>query len=166
MSLYAIKNDEGKYWDEVDETWTTTPCDSWESKESADEVASEHHSRVVELVDAPAKVVVTQEEAEMLNNALWPATAIANFSAGKQVNTDMNALEYRLMRAYVNGWVVEKPKRWNVKVPHVDDQYYCKMPDGLSTWADGSSNADQSQQFTLAEIERYGLGDCEKVRVE
>jgi hypothetical protein len=75
--------------------------------------------------------------------------------------------EDRLMRAYVNGWTVEKPKRWIVKVPHTDDSYFYKIDDEYCNAGDSYhlEGMTDKKWFTLAEIEHYGLQDYEKVEV-
>ena len=75
--------------------------------------------------------------------------------------------EVSLMRAYVNGWVVEQPKRWNVKVPH-SRFYYWKWKDDeirVGSGEDDDVRGVEPYRFTLAEVEHYGLQDCEKEEV-
>ncbi|WP_270235272.1 DUF1642 domain-containing protein [Lacticaseibacillus suilingensis] len=171
MSLYAVKNNEGKYWDFEDPGfWKEAFCSKLYtlSENEAQDVAHDYGGHVVELLEAPAKVVVSEEEAEMLEGAKKqhnPAWYIG-------INVDGRpGTEDRLMRAYVNGWTVEKPKRFNVKVPKKwsgdDKHYWTKEQDGALTWAYLINNDYMipAQQFTAAEIEHYGLGDCEKVVV-
>jgi hypothetical protein len=69
------------------------------------------------------------------------------------------------MRAYVNGWKVKKPKRWNVKVPHTKTSIYFKpdVPEELGITAIGKTG--NWVEFTDAEIKHYGLQDCELVEV-
>ncbi len=69
------------------------------------------------------------------------------------------------MDAYANGYTVAKEKKYNVKVPHTDDSYFYKVDDeycnaGDSYYLEGMTD---KKWFTDAEIEHYGLGDCEKV---
>ena len=137
---------------------------------------------VVELIEAPAKVVVSEEEDKMLkkakNTTVWrPAAVISKYAYNAAKDSDQEALlEDRLMRAYVNGWTVEKHKRWNVKVPHTNCGWYFKCEDdenenppiidelGCDSAGD-PKNWDDSSYFTAAEIEHYGLQDCERVEV-
>ena len=66
-------------------------------------------------------------------------------------------------------WTVAKPKRWNVKVPHTTDELYWKRGNGNIGCAGAWENDEEivrSRAFTLAEIEHYGLQDCEKVEVK
>lgn len=176
MSMFAVKNDDDKYlfghhqWGKPGQVlWTYSNITSVKSD------AKTYGGTVVELVEAPAKVVVSEEEAKMLKKAkdttVWrPASVIAKYAYEHERQGDDEALlEDRLMRAYVNGWTVEKSKRWNVKVPKKwsgdDKHYWTKEQDGALTWA-YLINTDYmipAQQFTAAEIEHYGLGDCQKV---
>lgn len=176
MSLYAIKNDEGKYWNEVEERWTTTPRDCWESKGSAGNIASECHGHVVELAEKPAPVVVSEEEDKVLkkakNTTVWrPASVIERYAFEHERQADDEVLlEDRLMRAYAIGWTVENPKLWNVKVKYAQDSYYYKThvlgkPIVRAFQIAGGNKLDDRAAFTLAEIERYGLQDCERIEV-
>lgn len=174
--LCAVKNDEGKYWEFFDNSgfWALDISDSpiTPSKDQAEQVANEYGGHVVTLVEEPEKVVVSAEEAEMLKRAkdttIWrPASVIAGYAyEAERDSSDAEVLlEDRLMRAYVNGWTVEKPKRYSVKVPHTDDSYFYKVDDeycnaGDSYYLEGMTD---KKWFTDAEIEHYGLGDCEKV---
>ncbi|WP_338214948.1 YopX family protein [Lacticaseibacillus salsurivasis] len=125
MSLYAVKNDKGNLWDfeDDDDFWNVGDCVCAVTayQERADSAVKEHGGHVVELIEAPAKVVVSAEEAEMLKEAVKDD----NFGAGfisDYVDEhwddygDLNRthIQDRLMRAYVNGWTVEKPKRWRL----------------------------------------------------
>ena len=155
--LYAVKNDEGKYWEFNDSgfwrleisDFVTTP-----SRKQAGLVADEQGGHVVTLIEQPEKVVLTKEQAEMVENAheaTWPAFEISWYD-----NDD----EELLMNAYVNGYTMAKEKKYNVKVPHTDDVWYYKACDGsLMT----ISNKKLRSDFTEEEIEHYGLQDCEKV---
>ena len=164
--LYAVKNDEGKYWDFSDGSgfWILDipDCPTTTSKEEAELVADNHGGHVVALVEEPEKVVLTKEQAEIVEDAnkyKFPASYIS-------MNTDdYDGLEKLLMNAYVNGYTVAKEKKYIVKVPHTDDSYFYKVDDeycnaGDSYYLEGMTD---KKWFTDAEIEHYGLGDCEKV---
>ena len=67
-----------------------------------------------------------------------------------------------LMNAYVNGYTVAKDKKYNVKVPHTQDAwYYIAWNSDLRPVSD----KELCSKFTEADIEHYGLQDCEKVDV-
>ena len=69
------------------------------------------------------------------------------------------------MNAYVNGYTVEKDKKYNVKVPLVQAQdglwFYINSDDKL----DATYLQEMAKKFTMDEIEEKGLQDCEKVVV-
>jgi len=167
--LYAVKNDEGKYWEFNDSgfwrleisDFVTTP-----SRKQAGLVADEQGGHVVTLIEQPEKVVLTKEQAEMVENAheaTWPAFEISWYD-----NDD----EELLMNAYVNGYTVANEKKYNIKVPKKwsgdDKHYWTKEQDGALTWA-CLINKDymiSAQQFTAEEIKKYHLDGLEKVEVE
>jgi len=178
MSLYAVKNDKGEWWDFYDDDnfWDASECRQLiaDGKEEAYVAAKKHGGHLVELVEAPAKVVVNEKEAELLDKFKsgreWAAGLISKYATELFMNDKTNnvvALEDRLMRAYVNGWTVEKQKRWNVKVPHTEKTLYRKHDSGVlfASIYVGPQNRANDFLFTLAEIEHYGLTDCERVEV-
>lgn len=159
--LYALKNDDGKYWDfDCAGFWRReiSGCYATNSKIRAEIVADEQGGHVVTLIEEPEKVVLTKEQAEIVERAhtrTFPALFIAE--NGKN--------ETLLMEAYVNGYTVAKEKRYSVKVPHTDDSYFYKVDDDLCNAGDSFSVNfnDDTSRFTEAEIKRYGLQDCERV---
>jgi len=182
QKLYAVKDDKGYYW-EFKDLCGIDLGGFWElldvsvpftvSEDDAKNTAKDHGGNVVELVDAPAKIVVSEAEAKMLKRSksehFWATNVIQNYidmHMDGMSNDEKQQFEDRLMRAYVVGWTVEKPKRWNVKVPHVNNGYYYKDSDGLAVFtAKRGRMLQERSQFTLEEIEQYGLQDCEKEEV-
>lgn len=67
-----------------------------------------------------------------------------------------------MIAALTGNYTVEKPKRWNVKVPHTKCIWYYKSCNG-NLWT--ISDKELCGEFTEAEIEQYGLQDCEKEEV-
>ena len=164
--MYAVKNRSGEFWDFSDSLgfWSLAISDfpTTPNKKQAELVADNHGGHVVALVEEPEKVVLTKEQAEIVEDAnkyKFPASYIS-------MNTDdYDGLEKLLMNAYVNGYTVAKEKKYIVKVPHTDDSYFYKVDDeycnaGDSYYLEGITD---KKWFTDAEIEHYGLGDCEKV---
>lgn len=158
--LYVVKNDKGYYWDfEHSGFWEqeifgylTTP-----SRKQAGLVAFEKGGNVVALIEEPKKVVLTKEQAEIVEHAhvhVMPACYIS-----KQPDD-----EELLMNAYVNGYTVEKENKYGVWVPHVKGKMYYKDGRGSDDLDIASADClnDKNQQFTESEIEQYGLQDCEK----
>lgn len=169
--LYTVKNDKGEFlsfYASHESVWDTNNPTFF--NESYAEAQAGPYGHVVELVEAPAKVVVIEGEAEILEQAKCdddPAGLIAGFVDYCDNYDDDHKAEDLLMRAYVNGWVVEKPKRWNVKVPHVNNGYYYKDSDGLAVFtATRGRMLQERSRFTDVEIEHYGLQDCEKLEVK
>ena len=166
MSLYAVKNDEG-VWLSLDSShesvWYTNNPTLFKDRIYAEAQIIGRKAHVVELVEAPAKVLVSEEEAKMLEEANkngYPAEVIDAYN-------DMRPDEDRLIRAYVNGYTVAKKKKYNVKVPH-SRFYYWKWKDdeiGVGSGEDDDVRGVEPYRFTAAEIEHYGLQDCEKEEV-
>ncbi|KTE98522.1 hypothetical protein AC564_1709c [Lacticaseibacillus paracasei] len=166
--MYAVKNDEGKYWDFEDQDgfWelNTMNLATIAGEEVAECVARDRGGHVVTFVEEPEKVVLTKKQAEIVEDAnkyKFPASYIS-------MNTDdYDGLEKLLMNAYVNGYTVAKEKRYGVWVPHVKGKMYYKDGRGSDDLDIASADClnDKNQQFTLTEIEHYGLQDCEKEEV-
>lgn len=176
--LYAVRNDKGEFLsfsDDGDSVWHKAVGHFETDKQKAGSWAYNYGGHVVTFVEEPKKVVVSAEEAEMLKRAkdttIWrPASVIAGYAyEAERDSSDAEVLlEDRLMRAYVNGWTVEKPKRYNVKVPHTDDSYFYKVDDEYCNAGDSYylKGMTDKKRFTDAEIEHYGLQNCERVEVK
>lgn len=142
-------------------------------KDECERDAKQKGGHVVKLVEEPAPIVVSEDEDKVLkkakNTTVWrPASVIAGYAyEHEQQGDDEVLLEDRLMRAYVNGWAVEKPKRYLIKVPHTDDSYFYKIDDECCNAGDSYrlEGMTDNKWFTLAEIEHYDLQDCEKEEV-
>ena len=154
--MYALKNDEGDWAD----TRYVFGYGAWVTpdKTEREEYVKYHGGHVVTLVEEPEKVVLTKEQAEIVERAhikRLPATFIYNSS---------DEDEELMMNAYVNGYTVAKEKKYNVKVPHTKDVWYYKSTDGnlRSIYLIGK---ELRGKFTEAEIEHYGLQDCERVEI-
>lgn len=161
--LYMVKNDEGSYITVTNGWlvhWHENSGDLFSSYQEASKLATTLGGHVVTLIEEPEKVVLTKKQAEIVENAHdsgYPATEI--FSG-----TDSGAGEERLLiNAYVNGYTVAKEKEYNVKVPHTSFYYWKKLDGGLSVNDLVANDKYDAMKFTEAEIEHYGLQDCEKV---
>ncbi|EPC62727.1 phage protein [Lacticaseibacillus paracasei subsp. paracasei Lpp14] len=149
LKLYAVKNDEGEWlsFDSSHESvWDTNNPTLFKHKSYADAQSRGRRARVVELIEATAKVVVSEEEAEMLETLdgdLMPISELAYFVHHAKQLSEKESIkrEDRLMRAYVNGWEVEKPKRYVLPMPgtdyhnnqmHGNAQYYAVK--GTGNW--------------------------------
>ena len=157
--LYAIKNDEVKYWEFGDINdfcdLGSVSCPATNSKKQAGLLAFVNGGHVVTLIEEPEKVVLTKEQAEIVEKA-----RVSDFP-GSYISSRL------LMNAYVNGYTVAKDNKYNVKVPH-SRFYYWKWKDdeiGVGSGEDDDVRGVEPYRFTDAEIEHYGLQDCEKVVV-
>lgn len=173
--LYAVKNDKGKWADGGDYfgnyAWATP------DKDECERDAKQKGGHVVALVEEPEKVVVSPEEAELLKNCLWTNLQDAFLNNINLLFRGRRPEDVtRLKSALTNGYTVAKEKKYNVKVPYAEGWHFQKYsPEskrGLhNNWRpfpakDVDSNMNKELfQFTEAEIEHYGLQDCEKEEV-
>ena len=176
--LYAVKNDEGKYWDfrESGEFWEISCVFSstTDSKEQAELVACEENGHVVTLIEEPEKVVLTKEQAEIIEGARYedyPASYISEHTGEEE--------EELLMNAYVNGYTVAKEKRYlvhkGVGGKHLANVQFAQAYRSsahsetlswiITSWVLTNEYTNGSFLFTESEIEYYGLQDCEKEEV-
>lgn len=162
--LYAVKNDKGEWlsFDSSHESVRDTNNPTFfKDKLYAEAQSMGRKAHVVELVEAPAKIVVSEEEAKMLKKAkdttVWrPAAVISKYAYNAEKDYDQEALlEDRLMCAYVNGYTVVKEKKYRVKVPETQTSYYYKGSDGHVHASDTSGGLDN--EFSYSELQQYGL---------
>lgn len=157
--IYLIKNDHGEYLTvERTATWWNSPVGTTvRNIDVALAWAEKYGGHVVTLVEEPEKVVLTKEQAEIVEGAHdfeFPASYISRCNEDEEL----------LMNAYVNGYTVAKEKKYNVKVPHTKEVWYYKSGDtDLLTIC--PADKELRGKFTEAEIEHYGLQYCEKEEV-
>ncbi len=171
--LYAVKNDKGEWmslYGTQTEIWYSNNPTLFKDKSYAEAQSMGRKAHVVELVE-PKKVVLSKEQAEIVENAHdsgYPATEI--FS-GTRSGADEERL---LINAYVNGYTVAKEKKYLVyntlggKQEHEQfaQAYRSSVYPGTVSWILTNEVTNRSfAQFTEAEIEHYGLQDCEKEEV-
>jgi hypothetical protein len=188
--MYVIENDNGEVLDRICYEFTSDVDRAllFDEPIAPAEYAKRYGGHVIELVEKQEPVVVSEEEAKLLKRAKGNGWRVAG-----AINQHMRAalpssepfdvgtkLEDRLMRAYVNGWTVEKPKRYIVlmrlpgkKGPDDNVWHYMRAmrsQQGDYIWwsfadADGTCKSHRNDAFTAAEIEHYGLQDCDKEEV-
>lgn len=157
--IYLIKNDHGEYLTvERTATWWNSPVGTTvRNIDVALAWAEKYGGHVVTLVEEPEKVVLTKEQAEIVEGAHdfeFPASYISRCNEDEEL----------LMNAYVNGYTLAKEKKYNVKVPHTKEVWYYKSGDtDLLTIC--PADKELRGKFTEAEIEHYGLQYCEKEEV-
>ncbi|RNE46459.1 hypothetical protein FAM8407_01361 [Lacticaseibacillus paracasei] len=159
--LYAVKNKKGiylSYSDDKHYRWREGQVAVTHSQRIAHDLCTEHGGHVVTLVEEPKKVVLNEEQAEIVERAhgfYLPASYISR-NSGED--------EELLINAYVNGYTVAKEKKYNVKVPHTKDVWYYKASEAyLLTICPADKKL--RGKFAESEIEHYGLQDCEKEEV-
>lgn len=157
--IYLIKNDHGEYLT-VERTapwWNSPVGTAVRNIDIALAWAEKYGGHIVTFVEEPEKVVLTKEQAEIVEGAHdfeFPASYISRCDEDEEL----------LMNAYVNGYTAAKEKKYNVKVPHTKEVWYYKSGDtDLLTIC--PADKELRGKFTEAEIEHYGLQDCEKEEV-
>lgn len=166
--LYAVKYDEGKYLLMVMDSgscWEEDAGTATKSRNLALAWAKNNGGRVFTLVEEPVKVVVSPEEAKLVKNCLWTNLQDAFLNNINLLFRGRRPEDItRLKSALTNGYTVAKDKKYNVKVPHAVNSYFKKI-DANYCIAGDTFIVDLDEdlaQFTEAEIEQYGLQDCEK----
>lgn len=171
--LYAVRNDRGEYLsltDDGEPVWYQGAGNFATNKAFADDWAS-MGGHVVAFVEEPEKVVVSEEEAQLLEalkrepSYYHPASNIANFTYGEH-NRSLGQL--RLITAFVNGYTVRKEPHWLVKVPDKwtgdTERWWRKEQDGTLTWG-VFSNPLEEYEFTESELKAYHLDQFWKMNV-
>ncbi len=170
--LYARINENGK-WLSTDVSGSCYPT-AYTSKALAEKAQKLYGGKIVELVIKPKLERLTAEEASVIELAKqndYPAERFSDYVGG-----DADRSEARLIRAYVNGYAVKKEPRWYVMVPHTGRRnglslYYFKSPRSVNSpavsrkWYRAGEFHSPDYQFTQAEIDRYGLQDCEREEI-
>lgn len=145
--LYAIKSNDGEWAD----SHYTFGSGAWATpyKAKREEDAKHHGGHVVALVEEPEKVVLTKEQAEIVDDAreaIWPATYISCLEDSSE--------QRLLIEAYVNGYTVEKEKRYMVELDGLvttdDAKQYLTKTDGK--WFACRRMPGMHQDFTDEEL--------------
>ena len=73
----------------------------------------------------------------------------------------LNDVQRDFARAWTDESLIEviPDKKWNVKVPHIENRFYFKHTDGGLKGSSSAYNDDYNQQFTVEELKYYGLED-------
>jgi hypothetical protein len=174
MTLYVIENDNGEVLDRTYYEFTNDVDRTMVFDEpiAPAEYAKKYGGHVVELVEKPEPVEVSEEEAKTLKTLdgdLMPIGELAYFIHHVEQLSEKESIkrEDRLMRAYVNGYTVAKEPKYYVKVPGKfagEDRFYCRLREEFSETAQ-LLDGDPRFMLTMAEIEQLGLTRCERVEV-
>lgn len=114
--LYMVKNDKGYYWDfnNLGGLWKLSSVSHTAtfSEAAAKNTVKHYGGHVVTLIEEPKKVVLTKEQAEIVEYAHY-AKCPASYISG---HTGSSYGENQLMNAYVNGYTVGKQKEYLVEL--------------------------------------------------
>lgn len=115
--LYAVKNDEGKYWDFADRDGffelTFSSCPTAAEEEDAKDVVSDYGGHVVTFVEEPEKVTVSPNEAQAIESLLNANTYVDVYDPFKYLFTSRYKKDIkRLIKAIKNGYTVAKEKKY------------------------------------------------------
>ncbi|WP_434716671.1 DUF1642 domain-containing protein [Lacticaseibacillus paracasei] len=167
--LYAIRNNVGKYLT-IERTapwWDSQVGTTVRNIDVALAWAGKHGGHVVTLIEEPKKVVLSEEQAKIVERA-HSNEIPASFIASKSDDEEM------MMNAYVNGYTVAKDKKYLVykeldgkqKNKLFAQAYRSSIYFGTISWIlTNEVKSGSWAQFTESEIEHYGLQDCEKEEV-
>lgn len=133
--LYAVKNDEGKYWDFSDNDifWSlaATRCPTTSGRNLATSTANEHGGHVVTFVEEPKKVVLSKTDA-LRQGWLVARYGRYNPDAVSDVLAKYKDEAWGMIDAYVNGYTVAKGKRYLLQMEGFGEhQGYSYMEDGI-----------------------------------
>jgi hypothetical protein len=176
--LYAVKNDEGKYWDFSDNDifWSlvATRCPTTSARNLATYTANEHGGHVVTLVEESKKVVLPEKAAEWVDSVKSSGRDITDIfteylmpdEVSDWLFDDDDEAEHReerglmLINAYLYGYTMEK-KKYRVLLP----ESWCRSEDkqkyflfdthiGIS-WTEDRN--DPKTMFTKEQLGTLGL---------
>lgn len=178
--LYAIKNDEGEY---LLDSSLSMDYPEWTNDLDSTEIFVERHNamtasnssggHVVTLIEEPEKVVISK------TNALRQGWLVARYGrynpdAVSDILARYKDEAWDMIEAYVNGYTVEKENKYLVykelggkqKNKQVAQAYRSSVYPGTVLWILTNEVTNGSfAQFSEAEVEHYGLQDCEKEEV-
>ena len=164
--LYAVKNDEGKYWDfeDRDDFWpseivypTTTI-----RKDQAEQAANEHGGHVVTFVEEPEKEAVSESVGGAIDSLINADTYVQAAAALNYLFASREKKDFkRIMKAVMNGYTVAKKKKYRVLAPKswwydFDAPLYL-----LFSFTEGMrftvKRDDPSTVFTKEQLSAFGL---------
>ena len=149
MTWYVVTKDEPGHVKHIGEE--ADPATT--SKKHAYQLIKTHGGHVVTLIEEPEKVVITKEQAEIVEKA-----RVSDFP-GFYICSRL------LIDALINGYTVAKEKKYYVKVPLVQTQGGLWFSINSDDKLDATYLQGLAKKFTMDEIKENGLQDCERVEV-
>lgn len=164
--LYAVKNDEGEYWDfggKVNRFWSLLSVEIpvTDNKEIASTVAKATDGHVVALVEEPEKEAVSESVGGAIDTLInadtyVQAAAALNYLFASRKKKDLK----RIMKAIRNGYTLKKNK-YRVLAPkswwYDDDAplyLLCSFTEGMSLTV---KKDNPSTLFTKEQLSAFGL---------
>ncbi|VTZ82314.1 DUF1642 domain-containing protein [Lacticaseibacillus paracasei] len=163
--LYAVKNDEGKYWDFADRDGffelTFSSCPTTAEEEDAKDVVSDYGGHVVTFIEEPEKVAVSPNEAKAIESLLNANTYIETLDPFRYLFTSRYKEDIkRLIKAFKNGYTVAKEKKYRVITPkswwaseNEPEYMHMNVLNGIENY----KGADDDTLFTQKQLDLYGL---------
>lgn len=175
--LYAVRNDEGKYWNFADRDGffesDFASCSATDDEKYTKNVVRDHGGHVVTLVEEPEKVVLSKTDA-LRQGWLVARYGLYNPDAVSDIIARYKDEAWDMIEAYVNGYTVVREKKYLVykvlggkqKHEYFAQTYRSSIYPGTISWIlTNEVKSGSWAQFTESEIEHYGLQDCEKEEV-
>lgn len=163
--LYAVKNDEGEYWDFADRDGffelTFSSCPTTAEEEDAKDVVSDYGGHVVTFVEEPEKVAVSESIGGAIDTLINADTYVQAAAALNYLFASRKKKDFkRIMKAIRNGYTVKK-NQYRVLVPkswwYDDDAplyLFFDFNDGMRF----TVNKDNpSTLFTKEQLSAFGL---------
>ena len=176
--MYAVKSAKGLYLSMRADTllrWREGQICATTSPRIAHDLCTEYGGHVVTLIEEPEKVTVSSNEAKAIESLLNADTYADVYDPFRYLFTSMHKEDIkRLIKAIKNGYTVAKEKKYLVykalggkqKHEQFAQAYRSSVYPGTVSWILTNEVTNRSfAQFTEAEIEHYGLQDCEKEEV-
>ncbi len=133
---------------------------------------------LIKLLDEPQKPVVPQFVANYIEYTktnewdLLEAMANAAYEDDKEIRKWFNNNSENFALAWINGYEVEKEKRYYIRLKNIDENYnYLTCIKHLNAWALTEIKRDKKfrTEHTRKELEEAGFGwvfDCEGIEVK
>lgn len=175
--LYAVKNDEGKYFDcEYAEFLSLSDAHgpTIVSEDNAKDIVHDYGGHVVVLTEEPKKVVLSKTDA-LRQGWLVARYGRYNPDAVSNILAKYKDEAWGMIDAYVNGYTVAKENKYLVykelggkqKNKLFAQAYRSLIHPGTISWIlTNEVKSGSWAYFTETEIEHYGLQNCERVEVK
>lgn len=161
--LYAVRNDEGKYWNFADRDGffesDFASCSATDDEKYTKNMVRDHGGHVVTLVEEPEKVVLSKTDA-LRQGWLVARYGLYNPDAVSDIIARYKDEAWDMIEAYVNGYTVAKEKKYRVITPkswwaseNEPEYMHMNVLNGIENY----EGADDDALFTQKQLDLYGL---------